>query len=191
MGDGRLRVLAAGAPPPNPTRLLSSARMDSVLLELSGMVDIVIVDTPPLLHVSDAIPLVERVSGVVAVAKVGSTHREALVRLRQVIDTARGELLGVVATGGSAAGLYGYGRYDYTFRDDKAAVKQTVSDTMPAPEGTLSGAVQSVPARPPGPGDPSGIPQPRMIPPRIGNPAGADDRRVRSSGGRSEPTESE
>ncbi len=94
VGDGRLRVLAAGAPPPNPTRLLSSARMDSILLELSGMVDIVIVDTPPLLHVSDAIPLVERVSGVVAVAKVGSTHREALLRLRQVIDIARGRAPG-------------------------------------------------------------------------------------------------
>jgi len=190
VGDGRLRVLAAGAPPPNPTRLLSSARMDSVLLELSGMVDIVIIDTPPLLHVSDAIPLVERVSGVVAAAKVGSTHREALVRLRQVIETAGGELLGEVATGGSAAGLYGYGRYDYAYRTDEA-VKQTVSDTMPAPEGTSSGTPAAGPASH-GPGqsehdDSSAAPDSAQE----GNGAGADDRRIGRSGGRAKPTESE
>jgi capsular exopolysaccharide synthesis family protein len=190
VGDGRLRVLAAGTPPPNPTRLLSSARMDSVLLELSGMVDIVIVDTPPLLHVSDAIPLVERVSGVVAVAKVGSTHREALVRLRQVIDTARGELLGVVATGGSAAGLYGYGRYDYTFRDDKAAVKQTVSETMPAPEVNQSGAARSGPAaHPPGRSEEDRSAAGDSA--ENGSSAGTDDRRVRSSEEPSKPTQSE
>jgi capsular exopolysaccharide synthesis family protein len=190
VGDGRLRVLAAGAPPPNPTRLLSSARMDSVLLELSGMVDIVIIDTPPLLHVSDAIPLVERVSGVVASAKVGSTHREALGRLRQVIETAGGELLGVVATGGSAAGLYGYGRYDYAYRTDDAAVTQTVDETMPAPEGAPSGASQTGPAshRPGRAQDDHAAAGDSA---ENGSSAGADDRRVRSSQERSKSTESE
>jgi capsular exopolysaccharide synthesis family protein len=190
VGDGRLRVLAAGAPPPNPTRLLSSARMDSVLLELSGMVDIVIIDTPPLLHVSDAIPLVERVSGVVAAAKVGSTHREALVRLRQVIDTARGELLGVVATGGSAAGLYGYGRYDYAYRTDDAAVAQSVDETMPAPLGVPSGASDTGPASHRH-GRSQDDHEGASGSAENGNSAGEDDRRVRSSEEQSTSTDSE
>ena len=109
VGDGRLRVLTAGSQPENPARLLSSRRMGSLLASLSEQVDIVILDTPPLLTVSDAVPLLERVSGTVLVAKVGATSRDALQRMRQVIETARGNLLGAVATGTEKAGLYGYG----------------------------------------------------------------------------------
>jgi capsular exopolysaccharide synthesis family protein len=109
VGAGRLRVLAAGSRPPNPARLLSSRRVSSLLASLSEQVDVVIVDTPPLLTVSDGVPLLEKVSGTVLVAKVGATHRDALQRMRQVIETARGNLLGAVATGSGKAGLYGYG----------------------------------------------------------------------------------
>lgn len=107
--EGRLQVLAAGDRPPNPGRLLGSDRMGRLLTELSSMADIVILDTPPILNVSDAVPLLERVSGIVFVAKVGQTSRDALKRARQVLETARGTLLGGVATGAAAAGLYGYG----------------------------------------------------------------------------------
>jgi Mrp family chromosome partitioning ATPase len=67
--------------------------------------------------VSDAVPLLESVSGTVLVAKVGATTRDALHRLRQVIETARGNVLGVVATGSAGAGLYGYGA-DYYQEDE-------------------------------------------------------------------------
>jgi capsular exopolysaccharide synthesis family protein len=113
VGDGRLRVLAAGSQPPNPARLLSSRRMGSLLVSLAERVDMVVVDTPPLLTVSDAVPLLERVSGTVLVAKVGATSRDALLRMRQVIDTARGNILGAVATGSGKSGLYGYGEGYY------------------------------------------------------------------------------
>jgi hypothetical protein len=113
VGDGRLRALAAGRTPPNPTRLLGSLRMDAMLSELSEMAGIVVVDTAPLLNVSDAVPLLQLASGTVVVAKVGTTTRDALLRLRQVVETARGTLLGGVATGSRAAGLYGYGAEYY------------------------------------------------------------------------------
>ena len=113
VGDGRLRVLAAGSQPPNPARLLSSRRMGSLLATLSEQVDMVVIDTPPLLAVSDAVPLLERVSGTIIVAKVGTTSRDALQRMRQVIETARGGVLGAVATGTGKSGLYGYGGYYY------------------------------------------------------------------------------
>jgi succinoglycan biosynthesis transport protein ExoP len=109
VGDGRLRVLTAGSLPSNPARLLSSRSMGLLLASLSEQVDIVILDTPPLLAVSDAVPLLETVSGTVLVAKVGATSRDALQRMRQVIETARGNLLGAVATGSVKSGLYGYG----------------------------------------------------------------------------------
>jgi succinoglycan biosynthesis transport protein ExoP len=137
VGDGRLRVLAGGTPPPNPARLLSSARMESVLAELAEQADIVILDTPPLLNVSDAVPLLERVSGSIVVARIGYTGRDAIARLRQVIETAKGTLLGAVATGADTAGLYGYGSDYY----DEASTG-TVS------EPSVNGAPATQPARP-------------------------------------------
>jgi succinoglycan biosynthesis transport protein ExoP len=127
VGDGRLRVLAAGSRPPNPARLLGSKRMNSLLLALSEQADIVVLDTPPLLNVSDAVPLLESVSGTVLVAKVGSTTRDSLQRVRQVIETARGNVLGVVATGSVGAGLYGYGA-DYYDEGDAGEVSQPSVD---------------------------------------------------------------
>jgi len=131
-GDGRLRVLAAGSQPPNPSRLLGSQRMSTLLLTLSDEVDIVIVDTPPLLNVSDAVPLLEGVSGTVLVAKVGATTRDALGRVRQVIDKARGSVLGAVATGASGVGLYGYGEAYYQDGEVGGEVTPPVFDAGPA-----------------------------------------------------------
>ena len=132
VGDGRLRVLASGSQPPNPARLLSSRRMGSLLERLSEQADIVVVDTPPLLSVSDAVPLLERVSGAVLVAKVGTTSRDALQRMRQVIDTARGTILGAVATGSGKSGLYGYGGDYYEAEDAGPDERGPIPDRPPA-----------------------------------------------------------
>ncbi len=87
--------------------------MEEVLSELESMSQIVVVDTTPLLNVSDALPLLDLVSGVVLVAKLGATSRDALIRTRQVLETGKASVLGVVATGSAAAGLYGYGTEYY------------------------------------------------------------------------------
>ena len=68
-----------------------------------------IIDTPPSLVVSDAIPLFEQVSGVVVIGRVNETTKDALRRLTKVVLTAGGTLLGVIATGARGSGLYGYG----------------------------------------------------------------------------------
>jgi capsular exopolysaccharide synthesis family protein len=118
-GDGRLWILGAGKRPPNPARLLGSTHLASMLDALAETADVVIIDTPPILNVSDAVPLLERVSGIVLVARVGQTGRDALLRTRQVIETAHGSILGAVATGAAEAGLYGYGT-DYYEAEAKA-----------------------------------------------------------------------
>jgi capsular exopolysaccharide synthesis family protein len=109
---GALRVLPAGPPPPNPSELLGSRRMQALLSALSGRCDIVLIDSTPLLTVSDSMPLLQAVSGVVLVARVNRTSRAAIARLRSIIDSTGGSALGVVATGASSGGLYvapGYG----------------------------------------------------------------------------------
>jgi capsular exopolysaccharide synthesis family protein len=107
---GRLQVLPAGAPPPNPSELLASQRMRTLLSHLGIVSDIVIIDTSPLLTVSDTTPLLEQVSGVVMVAQVGAANKDAVRRFIQVVNAAHGTILGVVATGTEADphGYYGY-----------------------------------------------------------------------------------
>jgi tyrosine-protein kinase len=107
----KMRILPSGAPPPNPSELIASGRMRIVLTELVSMMDLVIIDTPPILQVADSIPLLEQVSGVIVIARLGKTTREEMRRLMKVIDEAGGTALGLVATAVKTKGLYGYGAY--------------------------------------------------------------------------------
>ena len=104
---GWLRLLPSNPPPPNPSELLASERMERLLDQLTRMSDLVIIDSTPLLTVSDSLPLIELVSGVVAVARLNETSKDAIRRFERVVSTAGGTLLGSVVTGASAAGLYG------------------------------------------------------------------------------------
>jgi Mrp family chromosome partitioning ATPase len=106
---GRLRVLHAGLPPPNPSELLSSERMAGVLREAADAAEIVIVDSSPLLAVSDSVPLLRQVSGVVVLARLKRTTREAMRRFREIVRLAGGNVLGVVATDAPEPDEYGYG----------------------------------------------------------------------------------
>jgi capsular exopolysaccharide synthesis family protein len=111
---GRLRLLPAGGTPPNPSELLASQRMRDLLGEVAEMADLVILDTNPLLSVSDSLPLLDAVSGVVLVAKLNSTSRDAVVRLQKTIANTGGSVLGVVATG-AAGGRFARYEYDYGY----------------------------------------------------------------------------
>jgi Mrp family chromosome partitioning ATPase len=113
MPGGRLRLLPAGGKPPNPSELLASQRMRELLDQVAQSAELVIVDTNPLLSVSDSLPLLDAVSGVVLIAKLNSTSRDAVVRLQKTIAQTGGNLLGVVATGAVSGGLYGYYGYGY------------------------------------------------------------------------------
>jgi capsular exopolysaccharide synthesis family protein len=121
---GRLRILSGGAPAPNPAAILTSPRMQSLLADVTGRADLVLIDTPTLLAVSDAVPLVAQASGTVLVVRLDHTRVDAVRRAREVIESARGALLGVVATGAGRGPFerpeykYGYGSLD----GDRAAV---------------------------------------------------------------------
>jgi non-specific protein-tyrosine kinase len=106
VSDGRLLVLPAGYPPPNPSALLSSRRAVDVLRELESNSDLVIIDTPAALAVSDPVPLMSRVDGIVIVARMNRSTRQMIRRLQKIVDQAHGTLVGVVATGVSSGPGY-------------------------------------------------------------------------------------
>ncbi len=114
-GAGRLRILPGAAPPPNPAVLLGSQRMRTLIAELSERVDMVIIDTPGLLAVSDAIPLFNQVAGSIIVARLNRTPKDVVRRAGELISSAGGTVLGSVATGAHrGGGYYGYyGSYGY------------------------------------------------------------------------------
>jgi capsular exopolysaccharide synthesis family protein len=110
---GRLDVLLAGTIPPNPVELLESKRMVELLDIADGIYDIVILDTPPIGVVSDAIPLVRRVDGVVVISRVGVSRRDHATRLMKRVRGLGANVLGVVANGlkSSPEGYYEYYAY--------------------------------------------------------------------------------
>lgn len=97
--ESTLDILAAGAVPPNPSEMLESDGMKALLLEARERYDLVLIDSPPLLVVPDAMPLVAQTDGVVVVARCGQTQRPDLVRLYSDLDNAGGRVLGTIANG--------------------------------------------------------------------------------------------
>src|SRR3954468_13123863 len=122
-----LSVLASGPIPPNPTDLIESDRMRQVLKAVGEKYDLVVIDTPPTSVVSDAIPLVKSVDGVLVVARLGKTTRDASVHLRDQLNNLGAYVLGVVVnsvTRGSMSGYaYGYG-YGYGYAAEYTSQKK-------------------------------------------------------------------
>ncbi len=109
-----LWVLPSGPMPPNPAELIGSDRMAELLKELSERFEHVIIDSPPVLVVTDGTILAGLVDGVVLVAESGRTHRAALMRTRAILENAGARILGVVLNklDMQREGYYGYG-YGY------------------------------------------------------------------------------
>jgi polysaccharide biosynthesis transport protein len=127
-GERRLlSVLASGPIPPNPTDLIESDRMRQVLKAVSEKYDLVVIDTPPTSVVSDAIPLVKNVDGVLVVARLGKTTRDASVHLRDQLNNLGAYVLGVVVNSVTRASMtgyaYGYG-YGYGYAAEYTSQKK-------------------------------------------------------------------
>jgi polysaccharide biosynthesis transport protein len=107
-GARPLTVLPAGRPPANPAALIGSKEMKRVIKRLEANADLVVIDTPAALMVSDPLPLMELATGVVLVARMNRSTREKIRRLEKMVRAAHGNLFGVVATGVSTGIGYDY-----------------------------------------------------------------------------------
>lgn len=91
-----LTVLPAGTTPPDPSSLLGSKHMTETLRDLGTRFDRIVIDSPPLLAVSDAAVVAREVDGAVVVARHGRTDREELRRALDGLRRAGVRLLGTV-----------------------------------------------------------------------------------------------
>ena len=108
-----LRILASGPVPPNPSELLGSARMLTVLSELREHADYVLIDTPPAVAMTDASLLASRVDGVVLVLEAGVIRPEMAQRARDQLRKAQGHILGVVLNRAEIEAEHAYYYYYY------------------------------------------------------------------------------
>jgi polysaccharide biosynthesis transport protein len=111
-GPGFLDVLPTGPLPPNPAEFASSHVLTEILMRLAEGRDLVLVDAPPILQVSDTMTLSAKVDAIVAVARLPNVRRGQLDELRRVLDSAPVVKLGFIVTGTSGEDGYGYG-YGY------------------------------------------------------------------------------
>ncbi|UOG21062.1 polysaccharide biosynthesis tyrosine autokinase [Gordonia amicalis] len=111
-GTENLSVLAAAGPlPPNPSELLGSNKLAAGLEKLSETFDFVIIDSPPVLPVTDAIVLARRVSSVLLVVRAGVSKRRAVISAIAELGIADVPVSGVVLTDAEREGGRGYEYY--------------------------------------------------------------------------------
>jgi polysaccharide biosynthesis transport protein len=91
-----LSYLPAGAVPPNPAELLASHRMAEMMRQWSELYDRVIIDTAPILAVSDSLAPAARADSVLLVVRAGVTRKKALMRTREMLRRVNAHLLGAV-----------------------------------------------------------------------------------------------
>jgi capsular exopolysaccharide synthesis family protein len=115
-----LHVLPSGPVPPNPSELLGSRRMAALLAELEERFDVVIVDTPPVLAVTDACVLAPKVGGMLLVARSGQVDRRQVDRAKVALEAVQAKVLGVVLDGLAQESKQGYYYYYGSQTEERA-----------------------------------------------------------------------
>ncbi len=119
--DGTLAVFTAGTKPPNPADFVATREFVGAVESLAQVADLVVLDGPPLLPVSDSLLMSRSVDGVVMVAAAGATTKESLQRAVAGVEQVGGTVIGVILVGvkeESLYGQYGYGYYSHKHQDD-------------------------------------------------------------------------
>ncbi|MFC2679884.1 CpsD/CapB family tyrosine-protein kinase [Limosilactobacillus vaginalis] len=91
-----LSILTSGPIPPNPAELLNSQRMQALIASMKDNYDVVVLDVPPILAVSDTQALVSHLDGVVLVIREGQTEKAGLKRSVELLKLAHANALGYV-----------------------------------------------------------------------------------------------
>ncbi len=134
-----LSIITSGRLPPNPAELLSSQKMFQFLELLQQEYDLIVIDTPPVLNVTDAAALASRMDGVVLVAKPGvtklSAFRQAVDQLRHVGARILGVVLNEVNPRSRKYGYY-YNRYYSRYSNDYELDRRKDKRLKPASKAT-------------------------------------------------------
>jgi polysaccharide biosynthesis transport protein len=128
-GYAEVDVIVAGAAPPNPSELMESRKMSTLLADLGASYDLVIIDTPPGSLVSDATPLVQQVDGVIVVCWLHASRRDRALHLRNELESLKAPTLGLVVNR-AKTGLDGDYGYKHSFEESELKARPSPPSTM-------------------------------------------------------------
>jgi capsular exopolysaccharide synthesis family protein len=112
-----LKVMTAGRPDPSPSYLFDTHRLGEVFSELKFYYDTLIVDSPPVIPVSDPVQLCQETDGVLMVVMAGVTPRELVVRARDVLADVDANILGVIVNNHAEVLPYYYDHKYYGYHE--------------------------------------------------------------------------
>lgn len=111
-----LFLLTSGPQPPNPAEILATKRMSTLLEELRQQFDVVLIDTPPALALTDAQVIATRSDGVLLVLCAGKSKRDLVRKCKANLDHVKANLLGVVLNNQSRKEAESYYYYYYEYK---------------------------------------------------------------------------
>jgi succinoglycan biosynthesis transport protein ExoP len=117
-----LDVIASGPVPPLPTEMLASESMRSLLKRVAGLYTHVIIDSPPILSVTDGVILSREADAVVLVVRHGKSNKHVVRRARDLLLRSGASITGIVLNAIDVSspeyyGYYGYSKYNYAAAD--------------------------------------------------------------------------
>lgn len=113
-----LAAIPTGPLPPNPADLLSSNRLSDAITELRTKFKFIVIDSPPVMAATDAVILSVQTDGVLLVVRSGETPKEAFTRTRDLLNSVKCHILGVVLNAvdsGAPDYYYSYRYYPYSY----------------------------------------------------------------------------
>jgi len=113
-----LAAIPTGPLPPNPADLLSSHKLAEAIAELRTKYKFIVIDSPPIMAATDAVILSVQVDGVLLVVRSGETPKEAFTRTRDLLNSVKCHILGVVLNAvdsGAPDYYYSYRYYPYSY----------------------------------------------------------------------------
>lgn len=128
-----LEVLLCGAIPPNPSELLMSNAMKQFIEKVKEDYDIVLLDAPPAISVTDSAVISTYIDGTILVAASGEVDRETLIRAKDVLTKVKANIIGVVLNkiDTRVSGRYHYYDYYYYYGDTDTKQKKKKHDKKP------------------------------------------------------------
>ncbi|WP_020619928.1 CpsD/CapB family tyrosine-protein kinase [Paenibacillus daejeonensis] len=112
-GIDHLSLLPSGPVPPHPSEMLASKRMELLLERARGEYDIVLIDTPPMMAVTDAQIMAAKCDGVILVIDAGKVKKDMARKVKAKLQHANARMLGVVLNNVNRSGSDSYAYYSY------------------------------------------------------------------------------
>ena len=138
--QSRLQVLPTGPVPPNPSELLSSAKTHEVFKNLSAYADIVVVDSAPVLPVTDAAVLSTHADAILLVVSAGMDGGRDTVRSVEMLNQINAPVVGTVLNRAPGTDTYAYYHYGYSERSSAEEAKAGGKSGTPTPASTNGNA---------------------------------------------------